>query len=155
LARGAISRLTSERIDPGEVLRSLTDPGAGAVVLFVGRVRDNGAAGRVEGIEYEAYAPMAEKGLALAEVDARRRWPSTRDVRILHRVGSLEVGDVSVAVAVSSPHRAEAFEACRHIMERIKRDVPIWKQERTVDGKRVWVEGHTLGAAAGPTKIRI
>jgi molybdopterin synthase catalytic subunit len=138
------ARLTTEVIEPSEVLASVADPGAGAVVLFLGTVRDNSEAGSVERIEYEAYEPMAEKRLAQAERDVRRRWPATTGVKIAHRVGNLAVGEVSVAVAVSSPHRAEAFEACRHAIETIKHDVPIWKREKLGDGSEVWVEGVRL-----------
>jgi molybdopterin synthase catalytic subunit len=140
------ARLTRKKIDPSEMLKSVGDSGAGAVVLFLGTVRDNSEAGSVDRIEYEAYEPMAEKSLARAEEEVKRRWPATRAVKILHRLGRLEVGEVSVAVAVSSPHRAEAFEACRHAMETIKHDAPIWKRERLADGKEVWVEGVPVGS---------
>jgi molybdopterin synthase catalytic subunit len=127
------------------MVRSVGDAGAGAVVLFLGTVRDNSEAGSVERIEYEAYESMAEKRLEEAERDVRRRWPATTGVKILHRLGSLAVGEVSVAVAVSSPHRAEAFEACRHAIETIKHEVPIWKREKLGDGSEVWVEGMPVG----------
>jgi len=142
------ARLTRDVIDPSEVLRSVANPGSGAVVLFLGTVRDNSKAGSVERIEYEAYEPMAEKRLAEAEREVKRRWPTISGVKIVHRVGGLAVGDVSVAVAVSSPHRAEAFEACRHAIETIKRDVPIWKREKLGDGSEVWVEGVPVGSGA-------
>lgn len=135
------SRLTRERIDPLSVLSQVGHPGSGAVVLFLGTVRDSSQAGRVERLTYEAYGPMAEKSLARAESEVRARWPATTGVRIVHRTGTLEVGDISVAVAVSSPHRAEAFEACRRAMEIIKRDAPIWKREKLSGGREVWVEG--------------
>ncbi len=147
-ARGA-ARLTREEIDPSKVARSVGRPGAGAVVLFLGTVRDSSEAGSVERIEYEAYEPMAEKRLEQAELDVKRRWPETTGVAIVHRLGNLEVGEVSVAVAVSSPHRAEAFEACRHAIETIKRDVPIWKREKLGDGGEVWVEGRPIGSRTG------
>lgn len=146
MAARKASRVTRRRIDPSKVLRSVGDPGAGAVVLFLGTVRDNSEAGTVERIEYEAYTPMAEKALALAEERVRRRWPATRGIKIAHRVGPLEVGEVSVAVAVSSPHRAEAFEACRDAIETIKREAPIWKREKLADGSEVWVEGVPIGS---------
>lgn len=142
-ARGE-RRLTRRKIDPAEVLRSVGDPGAGAIALFLGTVRDSGEAGEVRGIEYEAYGPMAEKALARTEDEVRRMWPATKAVKIVHRVGDLAVGEVSVAVAVSSPHRAEAFEACRHAIERIKHEVPIWKREKLRGGDVVWVEGSPL-----------
>ena len=141
MARRAPSRLTREKIDPSKLLRSVGDPGAGGTVLFLGTVRDNSEAGRVEKIRYEAYEPMAERSLAQMEEEVRRRWPDTKHVKIVHRVGALSVGEISVAVVVSSPHRAEAFEASRHAIERVKHDVPIWKREKLADGKEVWVEG--------------
>lgn len=142
------ARLTKRVIDPSEVLSSVAHPGSGAVVLFLGTVRDNSEAGGVERIEYEAYEPMAEKRLAETERAVKRMWPTTTGVKIVHRVGGLTVGEVSVAVAVSSPHRAEAFEACRNAVETIKRDVPIWKREKLSDGSEVWVEGVPLGSGA-------
>jgi molybdopterin synthase catalytic subunit len=142
------ARLTRAAIDPSKMVRSVGDAGAGAVVLFLGTVRDNGEAGSVERIEYEAYEPMAEKRLAEAEREVRRRWPATRGVKILHRLGDLAVGEVSVAVAVSSPHRAEAFDACRHAIETIKHEVPIWKREKLADGSEIWVEGVPVGNGA-------
>ncbi len=142
------ARLTRGKIDPARILKSVGDHGAGAVVLFLGTVRHNSEAGSVDRIEYEAYGPMAEKRLAQAEEDVRRKWPATTGVKIVHRVGDLEVGEVSVAVAVSSPHRAEAFEACRHAIEAIKHDVPIWKRERLADGTGVWVEGVPVGSGS-------
>ncbi len=142
-----VGRITRKEIDVADVIRSVGDGGAGAIVLFLGTVRDSSEAGKVDRLSYEAYEPMAEKRLLEVEEEVKRIWPSTRKVRIVHRVGeSLSVGDVSVAVAVSSEHRAEAFEACRHAIERIKRDVPIWKKERLADGSEVWVEGRRMGS---------
>ena len=139
------SRLTRERIDTAGVLSSVEDPGSGAVVLFLGTVRDSSEAGMVQRIDYEAYESMAEKSLASAEAEVRRRWPSVKAVRIVHRTGALDVGEVSVAVAVSSPHRAEAFAACRCAIDLVKREAPIWKKEKLADGRESWVEGHPLG----------
>jgi molybdopterin synthase catalytic subunit len=146
LARRRAARLTRARIAPAKLLRSAGDAGAGATVLFLGTVRDSSEAGRVDKIEYEAYEPMAEKSLAQAEEEVRRRWPDTKHVKIVHRVGGLSVGEISVAVVVSSAHRAEAFEACRHAIERVKHDVPIWKREKLANGKEVWVEGVQSGS---------
>ena len=152
MARRLGPRLTKERIRPSRVIDGVEDPGAGATVVFLGTVRDNSSVGRVKGIEYEAYRSMAEKSLARAEEEAMLRWPATRQVRILHRVGSLSVGEVSVAVAVSSAHRAEAFEACRFVIEAIKHEAPIWKREKMVGGKEVWVEGAPLEQRRKRTK---
>jgi molybdopterin synthase catalytic subunit len=149
------TRLTRKRIDPAEVVRSVGDGGAGAIVLFLGTVRDNSDAGKVDRMAYEAYAPMAEKKLFEVEMEVRRMWPSAKGVKIVHRTGdSLSIGDVSVAIAVSAEHRAEAFEACRHAIERIKHDVPIWKKERLADGREVWVEGHLIGPLVGREEKR-
>ncbi len=145
-------RLTRARIDPAWLLKSVADTGAGAVALFLGTVRDNSEAGKVDRIEYEAYESMAEKSLAKTESEVKRRWPATTGVTIIHRVGSLMVGDVSVAIAVSSPHRAEAFEACRFAVEAIKHEAPIWKRERLADGSEVWVEGLPLGSRSSRAK---
>jgi molybdopterin synthase catalytic subunit len=147
-------RLTREEIDSSAVLSSVHGEGAGAVVLFLGTVRDSGKQGEVTGIDYEAYEPMAEKRLALAEASVRRRYPATIGVRIVHRLGTLLVGETSVAVAVSSPHRAEAFEACRYAIEVIKHDVPIWKRERLNGGKTAWVEGVPIGSATEDSDLR-
>ncbi|MDA4123493.1 MAG: molybdenum cofactor biosynthesis protein MoaE [Thaumarchaeota archaeon] len=138
------ARITQDVIDPARVISEVSGPEHGAVALFLGTVRDNSQAGRVDQIIYEAYVPMAEKKMLEIERELGKLWPGT-SARLLHRVGTLSVGEVSVAVAVSSPHRAEAFEACRHAIERIKHDVPIWKKERLADGSEVWVEGSAMG----------
>lgn len=143
------TRLTRRRIDLAELLESVSDSGAGATVLFLGTVRDSSPAGQVEEMEYEAYGPMAEKSIVKAEEEVKRRWPATTGVKILHRIGKLEVGEVSVAVAVSSPHRAEAFAACRSAIEAIKHEVPIWKREKLAGGQEVWVEGNSLRSPSG------
>jgi len=148
LAPPKASRLSRGDIEPSKLLESVKDEGAGAVVLFVGKVRNNSESGGVERMVYEAYAPMAEKSLARTEDEVKRRWPATKGVKIVHRVGNLAVGDVSVAVVVSSPHRAEAFEACRFAIETIKHDVPIWKREKLTGGKEVWVEGVPVRSGA-------
>ncbi len=110
----------------------------GAVVTFLGTVRDL-TDGRVTvALDYEAYPAMAEKKMAEIEQETRQRWP-VGEIVLVHRLGHLEVGDVSVAVAVSCPHRAEAFEACRYAIDRLKDIVPIWKKENWADGSTEWV----------------
>jgi molybdopterin synthase catalytic subunit len=143
--RGAASgRITDKEIVPSRVVEAVMDESAGGVALFLGTVRDHSEAGKVEALEYESYVELAEKRLLEIEEEALRRWP-VKKIKILHRVGKLRLGDVSVAVAVSTPHRAEAFEACRYAIDRIKRDVPIWKRERLAGGKQVWVAGQIMG----------
>ncbi len=131
-------RLTRDPIDAAALTESVRRPGCGGVVLFLGTVRDLTGDVRTEFLEYEAYAPMAEAKLAEIEADVRATWP-VGDVAIVHRLGRLGVGDVSVAVAVSCPHRAQAFDACRHAIDRVKDVVPIWKQENAPDGQAGWV----------------
>jgi molybdopterin synthase catalytic subunit len=135
--------LTKRTIDAAKVISGVSHSGAGGVVLFLGTVRDNSEFGKVDLIDYEAYEQMAEKKLQQIEEDARVSWPESR-ISLVHRTGRLKVGDVSVAVAASAPHRAEAFEACRYAIERIKHDVPIWKKERLADGTSRWVEGKRI-----------
>ena len=146
MVRQRAAALTKTKIDPTKLLKEVENPGAGGVVLFLGTVRNHSDAGSVTRIEYEAYETMAEKSLAKTEKDVRRRWPDTKGVRIIHRVGRLSVGDISVAIAISSPHRAEAFEACRYAIEAVKHDAPIWKRERLAGGKEVWVESVPVGS---------
>jgi len=112
--------------------------GCGAIVSFLGTVRDVSRGKRIQRLEYEAYPGMAEKKMSEIGEAIVARWPGAR-VAIAHRVGMLAIGEVAVAIAVSAPHRAEAFEACRYAIDRLKQTVPIWKKEFTVDGD-YWVE---------------
>ena len=138
-ARSTTNRITRRRIDPTKLLRGVRDENAGGTVLFVGTVRRQGDAGRVDELEYQVYSKMAEKRMALIEAEVKKRWP-VKKVRMIHREGRMRIGEVSVVVAVSSAHRAEAFEACRYAIDRIKTTLPLWKRER-VAGRNRWVEG--------------
>jgi molybdopterin synthase catalytic subunit len=130
--------LTTGPIDYHALTGRVRRPDCGGVVLFLGTVRDL-TDGRVTvALDYEAYPAMAEKKMAEIEADVRRRWP-VGEVAMAHRLGRLDVGEVSVAVAVSCPHRGEAFAACRHAIDRLKELVPIWKKENWADGTSEWV----------------
>ncbi len=131
-------RLTREPIDHAALTEAVRRAGCGAVVTFLGTVRDLTGDEVTVALDYEAYPPMAEAKMAEIEVDVRARWP-VGDVALVHRLGRLEVGDISVAVAVSCPHRGQAFEACRHAIDRLKELVPIWKRENWADGRTEWV----------------
>ena len=120
-----------------EAVAAVAHAGAGAIDVFVGVVRGTSRGRDVVALEYEAYATMAEAQFARFAAEVAARWPGTRTA-ILHRVGRLAVGERSVVIAVASPHRAAAFEACRHVIERLKEDAPIWKREVYGDGA-VWV----------------
>jgi molybdopterin synthase catalytic subunit len=133
----AMVRLTRKPIDIAS-LQSVS-PADGALCLFVGVVRGQNAGRSVLHLEYEAYEEMALAQMEALEVETRERWPVT-DVRIVHRLGRLDIGEASVAVAVASPHRREAFEACRHAIDTLKKTIPIWKKEYYADGA-VWFEG--------------
>lgn len=137
-------RLTSEPIDYHALTEAVRRPGCGGVVLFLGTVRDLTGDQVTVALDYEAYRPMAERKLAELEAETRARWP-VGEVALVHRLGHLTVGEVSVAVAVSCPHRAEAFDACRYAIDRLKQIVPVWKKETRADGHTDWV--HPEGEA--------
>ena len=130
--------LTHEPIDLAALSRAVEASGYGAVVTFAGNVRDNARGLRVLYLEYEGYEPLAEKHLARLVAEAEGRWGVRCAVQ--HRLGRLEIGECSVGVAVAAPHRAEAFDACRWLMDTLKETVPIWKREFFVGGAH-WVEG--------------
>jgi molybdopterin synthase catalytic subunit len=132
--------VTTDEVDPARAIGFVGDPGAGGTCVFLGTVRDNSDAGEVTGLTYEAWQDLAVKRLEELGDELFAGW-HLRRVAVLHRFGDLTVGDVSVAIAVSAPHRAEAFEACRHAIERLKQDVPIWKKEHLVSGESSWVMG--------------
>ena len=124
--------------------RAVRDPKAGAVVVFLGTTRVHNEGRRVLRLEYEAFAGMAEREMQALVDQACRRWRVCR-VAMAHRTGVVPVGQVSVGVAVSSGHRAEAFAACRWLIDRLKRTVPIWKREH-FRGGRVWVGSTPAGS---------
>ena len=132
-------KITSDEIELGDVIRAVEAGDAGAIVHFLGVVRNNTEGREVSYLEYEAYPPMAEKKMAEIAQEIHEKWGLDR-VAMIHRVGRLEIGEVSVAVAVASPHRREAFEACHYAMNRLKQIVPIWKREVWVDGEEEWVK---------------
>jgi molybdopterin synthase catalytic subunit len=134
--------LTHDPIDHHALTESVRRDGCGAVVLFLGTVRDLSGDQVTVFLDYEAYPPMAEKKLAEIEAEVRRRWP-IGEIAMVHRLGRMGVGEVSVAVAVSTPHRADAFDACRYAIDTLKELVPIWKKENAPDGRSEWVEGGT------------
>lgn len=133
-------RVTDEPLDPSAALAFAADPGAGGTVLFSGTVRDHADEGEVSGLDYEAWDERAARELTAIGEEILATWP-IRKVALLHRTGHLAVGEVSVVVCCSAPHRAQAFEAARHGIERIKKDAPIWKKEGLVSGDAHWVMG--------------
>jgi molybdopterin synthase catalytic subunit len=130
--------LTHSPIDYHSLTESVRSDQSGAVVLFLGTVRELTGGRRTIALDYEAYPQMAEAKLEELIDVARSRWPIDR-VGIVHRLGRLELGEISVAVAVSCPHRKQAFEAGQFLIDELKRLVPIWKQENWDDGSTEWV----------------
>ena len=133
-------RLTNAPLDPSVALTFVADPAAGATVLFMGTVRDHSPAGDVTVLTYEAWEELALQRLGGIGEEMLDRWDTSK-AALLHRRGHLGVGEVSVIVCCSAPHRAEAFEAARHGIERIKEEVPIWKKESLTTGDAQWVMG--------------
>jgi len=132
-----MSYLTDAPIDSQELVKRVMRRSDGACVVFEGVVRDHQQGKRVESIFYDAYRPMAEKEIARIIDDISVRFPDVAPA-VIHRLGLLKVGEASIVIACSSPHRGEAFEACRAIIDRFKQTVPIWKKERGPGGEE-WV----------------
>lgn len=125
------------RLDP--LIDQVRSPDRGGIAIFLGLVRDHHQGKGVLGLDYSAYGPMAEAVTIEIVTEASGHWPQA-SVAVQHRVGSLTVGDVAVAVVAASAHRAEAFDACRYVIEELKQRVPVWKKEMFVDGTVEWVD---------------
>ena len=133
-----MSYLKDEPLDVRTVAHQVVSPERGGVVTFIGAVRNHHAGRAVLRLEYSSYGPMADAEFARIISEAEARWPAR--VAAEHRVGTLEVGDVAVIVVAAAPHRDAAFDACRYVIEEIKRRVPIWKREHYADGTAGWVD---------------
>jgi len=133
---------------PKSAVSFVADRAAGGIALFLGVTRQERSAGGQElaALDYEAYPEMAEQQLEALAKQARARWPILK-LAILHRTGRVGVGEPSVAIAISTPHRAEAFEACRFLIDELKKDVAIWKKEVWADGGESWVHPEMAGRA--------
>ena len=138
-------RLQREPLDLAAI--QAVSPRDGALCLFVGVVRNENGGRPVLRLEYEAYEEMALPLMAEIEAEVKERWPVT-DVRMVHRLGPMAIGEASVAVAVASPHRAEAFLACRHGIDALKARVPIWKKEFYADGS-LWLQNQESAPEGG------
>jgi len=138
----AILTETPIRLDP--LIDQVRAPDRGGIAIFLGQVRDHHHGKGVLGLDYSAYGPMAESVTAEIIRETSGHWPQS-SVAVQHRIGALTVGDVAVAVVAASAHRAEAFDACRYVIEELKKRVPVWKKEMFVDGTVEWVDP-TAGA---------
>jgi molybdopterin synthase catalytic subunit len=133
--------ISEDPIDVEGLLANVKDDSAGASILFLGTVRNHNEGYDVSEIYYEAYIRMAEDAMSKIEAEAINRW-NLKKFAAVHRIGNLKIGEVSVAIAVSSEHRAEAFEAARYAIDQIKTEVPIWKKEVINNGKEArWAQG--------------
>lgn len=140
-------RIVAESFDPVALKASLLDPHAGACVTFEGWVRNHNEGKPVQALEYEAYAQLAETEGTRILAEARQKYAVATAV-CLHRVGTLQIGDLAVWVGVSAAHRAAAFGACRYIIDEVKARVPVWKKEHYADGASEWINCATRGDAA-------
>jgi molybdopterin synthase catalytic subunit len=145
----SVIQLTDQPLDYTAITESVRDPAAGAVVLFLGTVRDFTAGEQTQQLEYEAYQQMAESSLKQLADEASTHFPIVK-AAIVHRLGVLQPGDVAVAIAVSTPHRAQAFAAGQWLIDTLKQRVPIWKREHYTDGRVLWQHpAAATDAAAG------
>jgi molybdopterin synthase catalytic subunit len=140
--------LTDAAIDRDRLIREVMRTSDGALVVFEGVVRDHHEGRAVESILYEAYRPMAEKEIGKIVSEVGRRFEDAR-IAVVHRLGLVRVGEISIAIACAAPHRGQAFDACRALIDRIKQTVPIWKKERGPEGEE-WVGWQ--GSATTPAR---
>jgi len=150
MGRIALAGLSDTPIEPATVIAAVSRPGNGGIATFIGTVRDFADGRAVLGLDYSAYREMAEREMRAIVYEATALGDGRVDVAAIHRVGSLCVGDIAVVIAAGHAHRAAAFDACRYVIEEIKRRVPIWKAERYADGTDAWV-GMPLASAEEAT----
>ncbi|HEU5368616.1 MAG TPA: MoaD family protein [Ktedonobacterales bacterium] len=132
-------KITREPLDREAIIAAVAHPEAGGIVTFEGVVRNHARGKQIRYLEYDAYPEMAEEQFAHIAAETQERWGPLR-IAIWHRIGRLEIGEASVIIVVATPHRAQAFEACRYAIDTLKTTVPIWKKEVAADGEE-WVEG--------------
>ena len=135
-----MDRIVSEAIDCRAVIDEVTGEDRGAVLTFSGTVRNTNLGRTVRSIDYHAYESMACKEFEKLELETADRWPGVK-IRIVHRIGRLELGEASVFIAAAGAHRDESFAALRHAIDRLKEDAPVWKRELYEDGSEAWLEG--------------
>jgi len=132
--------ITQNKIDLQKVINAVRSPDCGGVSVFIGTVRNNSRNKEVNALEYEVYGEMAEKMIGKIMEEIKSKWEVNK-IAISHRIGKMDVGEITVAIAVSSPHRKDSIPACQYAIDRLKEIVPIWKKEYAIDGAS-WVEPH-------------
>lgn len=145
--------LTHQPIELASLVAEVSGPERGGIATFLGLVRNHQDGRQVLRLEYSAYEPMAEAESARIVAEACSRWPV--QVVLLHRLGALGIGDAAVAVVAASAHRAAAFDACRYVIEEVKRRVPVWKKEFYADGAVQWVDPTRPGAPRPPEAVSV
>ena len=140
--------IVDRALDAGALMSEVAHQRNGATVVFVGTVREENEGQPVSGLDYSAYTGMAERELTSIATEAAERW-GTPDIAVEHRVGALGLGEASVVIAVAHPHRGEAYDASRYIIEELKKRLPIWKKERYLDGRAEWVEAGSTRRSSG------
>lgn len=140
----AVVDIAEGRLDPAAAMEFVSAPGFGGIAIFVGRVRDLNHGRVVTGVSYDMHRPLALRGFAAIADQARLDFGPALKLYIAHATGRLGVGDLAVVIAAGTPHRDEAFRACRQAIEAVKHNSPIWKQEHYADGDSVWSEGCSL-----------
>lgn len=139
VAGGDHFAIVEQPIDEGTLRRAVADPGAGAVLIFLGTTRNQTGDRAVEYLEYEAYEPLALRQMETIAAEIRQRWPDVKGIALVHRVGHLEIGEASIGIAIATPHRVQAFAACRYAIDRAKESLPVWKKE-VWEGGEEWIE---------------
>ncbi len=131
--------LTRQPLSIDQLVAQVSSPACGGTCVFLGTVRNGAEEDGVKAIEYSAYEEMVEAEFGRLVGDAAARWPDAR-IAVRHRLGTIPAGEASIGIAAAAPHRAEAFEACRFVIEEVKRRIPVWKRELRLDGTEVWVD---------------
>jgi len=145
--------LTRTPLSIDQLVADVSSPARGGTCVFLGTVRNGPEETGVKAIEYSAYEEMVEAEFARLVADATKRWPDAR-IAVRHRLGTIPAGEASIGIAAAAPHRAQAFEVCRFVIEEVKRRIPVWKKELREDGTEVWVDpsGHpTVRPSDSPT----
>lgn len=144
-----MTSLTRAPLAVAELLAEVTAPQCGGTCVFLGTVRDGPDDGGVTAIEYTAYDAMADAELDRIVAETRRQWPGAR-IAVRHRLGLVAAEEASIAIAVATPHRADAFAACRFVIDEVKRRLPVWKKELRADGTATWVDPSGHPSMVGP-----
>ncbi|HBY95250.1 MAG: molybdenum cofactor biosynthesis protein MoaE [Ardenticatenaceae bacterium] len=139
VAGGDHFAIVESPIDEGALRQAVEDPGAGAILIFLGTTRNQTGGRSVEYLEYEAYEPLALRQMETIAAEIRQRWPEVKGVALAHRVGRLAIGEASIGIAIATPHRVHAFAACRYAIDRAKESLPVWKKE-VWEGGEEWIE---------------